>query len=148
MDDYDAWGALGNPGWSWENMLPYFKKVTCVPSQHSRLVGNRELTSCVHARPKPSPRQVLHWPPLATFRGMTRSGVTPVRCSTRTRTTFTREVVSEPESEALFRDWDADLIPANWWNAANEVGLPPVNDPLGGSKQGESPVSEATSEKH
>jgi choline dehydrogenase-like flavoprotein len=25
-DDYDAWGALGNPGWSWNEMLPYFKK--------------------------------------------------------------------------------------------------------------------------
>ncbi|KAK3291832.1 uncharacterized protein B0H64DRAFT_408215 [Chaetomium fimeti] len=25
-DDYDAWGALGNSGWSWDNMLPYFKK--------------------------------------------------------------------------------------------------------------------------
>lgn len=28
--DYDAWEALGNPGWGWDGMLPYFKKV----SQH------------------------------------------------------------------------------------------------------------------
>jgi choline dehydrogenase-like flavoprotein len=28
VDDYDTWGALGNPGWSWQSMLPYFKKVT------------------------------------------------------------------------------------------------------------------------
>lgn len=26
-EDYDSWGALGNPGWSWNNMLTYFKKV-------------------------------------------------------------------------------------------------------------------------
>lgn len=27
--DYDAWETLGNPGWSWDGLLPYFKRVTC-----------------------------------------------------------------------------------------------------------------------
>lgn len=26
--DYNAWEALGNPGWGWDGMFPYFKKVS------------------------------------------------------------------------------------------------------------------------
>jgi choline dehydrogenase-like flavoprotein len=26
-EDYDNWGRLGNVGWDWEGLLPYFKKV-------------------------------------------------------------------------------------------------------------------------
>ena len=27
QDDYNAWEGLGNPGWGWDGMLPYFMKV-------------------------------------------------------------------------------------------------------------------------
>lgn len=26
--DYDAWGELGNTGWTWDNLLTYFKRVS------------------------------------------------------------------------------------------------------------------------
>lgn len=42
------------------------------------------------------------------------------------------------EVSYVSQDSDANPVLANWWNAANAVGLPPVKDPLGGSKQGKS----------
>jgi len=27
--DYNSWGDIGNRGWNWESLLPYFKKVRC-----------------------------------------------------------------------------------------------------------------------
>ena len=27
QDDFNAWASFGNDGWSWSDLLPYFKKV-------------------------------------------------------------------------------------------------------------------------
>lgn len=37
--DYDSWEELGSPGWGWESMFKYFKKVIimlCIPSNLKR----------------------------------------------------------------------------------------------------------------
>ncbi|KLU15222.1 MULTISPECIES: GNAT family N-acetyltransferase [Xenorhabdus] len=36
-DDFDGWSRMGNPGWSWDEVLPYFKKLeTAVNLRHNR----------------------------------------------------------------------------------------------------------------
>ena len=34
QDDYNAWETLGNPGWGWAGLLPYFQKVTSLAATH------------------------------------------------------------------------------------------------------------------
>lgn len=43
--DYDAWAAAGNPGWSYEDLLPYFK----------RAEGNLQLKGALHGNDGPLP---------------------------------------------------------------------------------------------
>ncbi|WP_118185454.1 GMC family oxidoreductase [Paraburkholderia phosphatilytica] len=39
--DYDAWSELGNAGWSWADVLPYFKRSECHYLGASELHGDR-----------------------------------------------------------------------------------------------------------
>lgn len=36
QDDYNDWQALGNPGWGWDGMLPYFMRVSSRCRKSSR----------------------------------------------------------------------------------------------------------------
>jgi len=49
-EDYDAWEALGNPGWGWESLLPYFKKSE---SFHPPPPGFRDLHQTTYNEPNP-----------------------------------------------------------------------------------------------
>lgn len=40
MADFDAWERLGNPGWGWLDLLPYFRKVSSDISGPPYILGN------------------------------------------------------------------------------------------------------------
>ncbi|WEW59739.1 hypothetical protein PRK78_005219 [Emydomyces testavorans] len=39
--EYDDWETLGNPGWNWENLLPYFRKVETLRLNEGDDTGSR-----------------------------------------------------------------------------------------------------------
>ncbi|KAM3108209.1 GMC family oxidoreductase [Phormidesmis sp. 146-33] len=41
--DYDAWEKLGNPGWSWQDVLPYFRYSECNSRGSNELHGDQGL---------------------------------------------------------------------------------------------------------
>ncbi|WP_047303784.1 GMC family oxidoreductase [Pseudomonas fluorescens] len=58
--DYDGWAAEGNPGWSWQDVLPLFKK------SENHFAGSTELHGA--AGEWRVERQRLSWPILDAFR--------------------------------------------------------------------------------
>ncbi|KAF4452567.1 hypothetical protein F53441_4586 [Fusarium austroafricanum] len=43
-DDYDAWEALGNPGWGWDGLLPFFKRSETFHPPSTKLQRQQELS--------------------------------------------------------------------------------------------------------
>lgn len=39
--DFNAWRDLGNPGWGWNDMLPYFRKVSRLDVYEARGLDHR-----------------------------------------------------------------------------------------------------------
>ncbi len=58
-EDYDEWAALGNDEWSWEKVLPYFR----------RLENDQDFDDDFHGRNGPHPH-----PPLSRGRAGARAG--------------------------------------------------------------------------
>ena len=48
--DYDEWAALGNDGWSWPEVLPYFRRLEDDPEGADELHG-RVVGTCANRRP-------------------------------------------------------------------------------------------------
>ncbi|TEA10645.1 Dehydrogenase xptC [Colletotrichum sidae] len=61
--NYDAWAALGNPGWDFEGLLPYFKKsetFTPAPPEHASVYGLTHDAAC-HGFDGPVKSSYLAW---------------------------------------------------------------------------------------
>ena len=46
--DYDAWEQLGNPGWGWDGLFPYFKKASDGPRLRTSRLTNASRASLRH----------------------------------------------------------------------------------------------------
>lgn len=127
QDDYDAWAALGNPGWDWEGMLPYFIKVirysfnvfsqgmlTMLRAKHTRLYTQRTLLESIRST--------------TTQLFMAHLDL----CKSAIRDFFTHNQVSLPPQEFGI----AYDLSANLFAALNYLGVPTEFDPNDGSSAG------------
>ena len=45
QEDFDIWEQLGNPDWSWNDLLPYFRKVSAYSTSPPQVELNVDINS-------------------------------------------------------------------------------------------------------
>lgn len=61
--DFDGWEELGNPGWGWNSLLPYFKKVKRAGHRQANDLLIHDAGRGVHDKCRPEcPRPLQHQP--------------------------------------------------------------------------------------
>lgn len=122
--DYDSWEALGNEGWNWESLLPYFKKVL-------RLAAELRCNYYSVANDRRTRTSVLRWRRLS---GITTS---PTIWSTMARKATCSLPI--PRSSGPLQVCSAEAlgelvltaVPENVVEAVKQLGIPMSKDQAG-----------------
>jgi choline dehydrogenase len=126
--DYDGWAALGNPGWDWDSLLPYFKKV----SKH--IEHFRDSVRFTKCRVKTS--LLLTQFSLNKVTSLIKTVFMGSRVQYMQATPRTLTQVAVSTRSRAITSFMLTRSSGHWWEAAKAVGIPESIDPNNGNDTG------------